>query len=366
MDASYPRFFLGANAPGGFVSRFDHLYSPQEGWFAYILKGGPGTGKSSLMKRAAEEAHCANIPVELIHCSSDPDSLDAVIFPRCKACIVDGTAPHTLDPRYPGVADAIVNLGECWDGAQLEAARTQIIQASEKTSGYHQRAQRYLAACGALQDDCHRMIRAGLDLDKLQRFAANLCKRLFSKAGGAPGRETVRLISAVTPEGIVYYEDTLKQFCDYIYVIEDEFDSMGSVLLEQIRDKALLAGADVISCYCPMSPLKRIEALIIPSINFAFAVANSWHPLSGITPYRRIHARRFLKAGLVSARRQKLGFNRRISRALLAEAVTNLRLAKETHDELEAFYERSMDYSKVDAIYDSLIADIFRRSCFSD
>ena len=46
MDASYPRFFLGANAPGGFVSRFDHLYSPQEGWFAYILKGGPGTGRS--------------------------------------------------------------------------------------------------------------------------------------------------------------------------------------------------------------------------------------------------------------------------------------------------------------------------------
>ena len=93
-ECTAPRFFLGANCPDGFISRFDHLYDPENGWFAYILKGGPGTGKSTLMRRAAEHALGQGVQVEMIHCSSDPDGLDAVIFPDYKACIVDGTAPQ--------------------------------------------------------------------------------------------------------------------------------------------------------------------------------------------------------------------------------------------------------------------------------
>ena len=48
------RFFLGANTPGGFVGYIDDLYDAKDGWQAYIIKSGPGTGKSSL-RRAARE-----------------------------------------------------------------------------------------------------------------------------------------------------------------------------------------------------------------------------------------------------------------------------------------------------------------------
>ena len=41
MQYELPKYFLGANTPSGFISRFDHLYDPDDGWFAYILKGGP-------------------------------------------------------------------------------------------------------------------------------------------------------------------------------------------------------------------------------------------------------------------------------------------------------------------------------------
>lgn len=93
-DKSAPCFFLGANSPCGFVSRFDSLYDPEGGWHAFVLKGGPGTGKSTLMHRVAAAAQEAHAQVERIHCSSDPASLDAVILPGQKLCIVDGTAPH--------------------------------------------------------------------------------------------------------------------------------------------------------------------------------------------------------------------------------------------------------------------------------
>lgn len=87
-------FFLGANTPSGFYSLYDQLIDPDEARRVYLLKGGPGCGKSSLMRRVAAALEEAGEAAEYIQCSGDPGSLDAVVFPRLGAAIVDATAPH--------------------------------------------------------------------------------------------------------------------------------------------------------------------------------------------------------------------------------------------------------------------------------
>lgn len=87
-------FFLGANSPTGFVSQFSKVYNLTDGWRVYIIKGGPGTGKSSLMKKIAAAAQNIGLSTQLCYCSSDPKSLDAVIIPERLFMIADGTAPH--------------------------------------------------------------------------------------------------------------------------------------------------------------------------------------------------------------------------------------------------------------------------------
>ena len=47
-------FYLGANSPTGFYSLYDQLLEPEQAETIYILKGGPGCGKSSLMRRVAQ------------------------------------------------------------------------------------------------------------------------------------------------------------------------------------------------------------------------------------------------------------------------------------------------------------------------
>lgn len=47
------RFFLGAEFPQGFVSLFDQLEHGKDGWRMFVMKGGPGSGKSTLMKKIA-------------------------------------------------------------------------------------------------------------------------------------------------------------------------------------------------------------------------------------------------------------------------------------------------------------------------
>ena len=91
-------YFLGANSPHGFYSLYDELIDRSQAKAVYILKGGPGCGKSTLIKRVGDAAQRAGFPAEYIPCSGDPDSMDAIILPEQKVAIVDGTAPHAAAP----------------------------------------------------------------------------------------------------------------------------------------------------------------------------------------------------------------------------------------------------------------------------
>ena len=55
-DAYAIRYFLGANSPQGFYSLYSELLPPETASAVYILKGGPGCGKSTLMGRVAKAA----------------------------------------------------------------------------------------------------------------------------------------------------------------------------------------------------------------------------------------------------------------------------------------------------------------------
>ncbi|MBQ8793259.1 MAG: hypothetical protein IJZ63_00755 [Clostridia bacterium] len=56
MKNEFSKYFLAANSAEGFVSHFGDNYDYADGWRAYIIKGGPGTGKSSFMKYITAKA----------------------------------------------------------------------------------------------------------------------------------------------------------------------------------------------------------------------------------------------------------------------------------------------------------------------
>lgn len=92
-------FFLGGNTAQGFYSLADRIIEPSEADAIYILKGGAGCGKSSLMKKIAQRAEERGSAAHRFYCSGDPESLDAVLLPDQKVMLVDGTAPHGAAPE---------------------------------------------------------------------------------------------------------------------------------------------------------------------------------------------------------------------------------------------------------------------------
>ena len=130
--------FVSANGFTGFRSQYDKVFRQEEFKRIFVIKGGPGTGKSTLMRKIADR-YKEKVKETIIYCSSDPTSLDGVILSNgsIKIGLVDATAPHERDAQYPGVCDEIINLGEALNPKNLSAFRERIFAlASLKKSAY--------------------------------------------------------------------------------------------------------------------------------------------------------------------------------------------------------------------------------------
>ncbi|MFZ5354266.1 MAG: ATPase [Bacillota bacterium] len=88
--------FPGGNTSKGFYSFYDHII-PIDAKRIFVIKGGPGVGKSSLMKAVAEEFLAQGYDVEKHYCSSDNNSLDGLVIPKANIALIDGTAPQRVD-----------------------------------------------------------------------------------------------------------------------------------------------------------------------------------------------------------------------------------------------------------------------------
>lgn len=349
------RYFLGANSPQGFYSLYDQLIDPKKAKAIYILKGGAGCGKSTLMRRVAQQMEQAGKCVEYIHCSADPESLDGILIPECNCAVVDGTAPHVSEPQFPGVVESYVNLGSCYNRKALQKAREEILTCMDGYKEHYARAYRCLRAASEIQNDIRSTLITKEMEEKAAKRARGILAREIGKCGDGHGRVTKRFLRAVTHRGIVCYYTTAEILCKRIYVLEDHHYS-SHLLLSHLLNGAVSAGLDVILCPSPMSP-ELPEHLLIPSLSLAFVTAPAglvW----GRRPYRRIHMTSMADNTLLQHNKARLRFAQKISSSLTDEAVGSLAQAKAMHDELEALYNPYVDFSKVEQIADNIATEI--------
>ena len=348
-------FFLGANTPFGFHSLFRELYDPADGWRAYILKGGPGTGKSTFMKTIAAKCAAAGVGAETIRCASDPHSLDAVRIESKKICIADGTAPHVLEPKYPGAVETTLDLSVFWDDAILRENRGEIVRLFAENASAHRRCVRFLQAAESLSRDVRRIALACVDTDKIERYASRFASRRFGAPRGTVGREVTRFLSAVTPDGIYIHRDTLDALCDEVLIIDDPYGAASAALLSCLRRYALGAGLDAIVCPCPLHPDAGPQDLLIPQLRLGIVTENAFRRFDGTST---IHASRFTDSAAMRDHRSRVTFSRRTEKELLEEAVSACSDALSVHNELETYYKRAMDFDAVTRLAEKTAAEI--------
>ncbi len=340
---SHVDFFLGATTAAGFHGYFSQL-GPQEGHHLYLLKGGPGCGKSTLMRRLAKQAQ---EPIQYIHCCSDPHSLDGVIFCDQGAAVLDATAPHTVEPNAPGAAETVICLYDSLDSSKLRPQQKMIEDLIAQGVGIKHRAARYVASASNLLFDNRRTAACATDFNKIRRYVSGLADRVLPR-GKTTGREQIRLLSGITPEGMIFYRDTIPALANQIYVFQDTYGAASRLAMELLRAEALARGCFVITCRCALHPDDKIDHLILPGLGIAFLTSNPWHTCR-FPGQKNIHCSRFMDTVHLRLSHNRMRFNQKTADSFLEQAIELMAQARSCHDSLEACYAPAVDFAAVDA-----------------
>ena len=340
------KYFAAANGFNGFKSYFDKVFSPYELDRIYILKGGPGTGKSSFMKKIANEFSEKN-EVELIYCSSDTHSLDGVIISSDKAriAILDGTAPHATDPHLPGVVESIINLGEYWNEKTLINSKENIKIATKSKAKHYSLAYKYLMLAGKFDTLTEEIINEIYTVDDSEIICEILGSAISSE------KSDIRLITSFSKDGFSSFPTLAEAARSIKYAVGiygSEYLFMKH--LKKITDAGRLLYTDF------PTPLdeNKTEAIYFPKSEFAICTENK----KTLDTELVIDTSRFIDIHLLSKRRDALEFLWRERELMLWNATDEFKKASDAHFELEKIYTSSMNFEKIDEINQEYVKEI--------
>jgi len=349
---NHRHLFPGNNTSEGFFSYYSHILPQREANRIFCLKGGPGVGKSTFMYRVADRFAARGYMIEYLHCSSDPESLDGIVIPVLHVALIDGTAPHVVDPINPGAVDEIVNLGAYWDRERIARHRDDVITIGVQIGQLFRRAYRYLAAAKCLMDDALALY-APQDGSGAYAEAERIISAHLGSAAleAKPGRIRRMFASGITPLGVVQYINTLVGEDFTVCAVDSRWGAGVTDLLSRVSDAAVMRGLDVEQYCCPMDPAKRIDHLIVPARKLALISRGRY-----IDPV--INAESVIDMAQYAGCSETADFAERGFDTLLNEALFTLNRAKETHDQIEQYYVPYMDFEAVDRKAEELIQAI--------
>lgn len=331
--------FAAVNSGKGFVSFYQDVLWRDGIERRYLIKGGPGTGKSTLMRRLGEAAVARGLDVEHYRCSSDPESLDAIVIDG-RVAVMDATAPHCEEPKVVGAVDRLIDLGAFWDADGLAKHREQIEELGEKKSACYRGAYRFLSAAMAVQAQNRELISPYIRREKLRKAATRAAKDIPDGAGYCL---LTGVRSSVGMRGRVTL-DTYEKEAESLYSIRDDY-GCGSLFLSMLADEAMKKGNRIRVSYCPIDP-SYPDAILFEESGRAFVLDAQESRGVGVINMRRFIDRSALGLGSVEGRRAKREYreNLRIYEGLLRSAEDRLAQAGEYHFALEEIYKKYMDF----------------------
>lgn len=342
-------YFASANSADGFYSLFGEAYSEDKYKSVYILKGGPGTGKSTLMDSIAARAEREGIEFEALLCSSDSGSLDGIIFDSLGTAIFDGTAPHCHDPFYPGVCGSIINLGAMWNEDELRGHRSEIERLFKSKSIAYERAYRLLRAAGIARRDVIGAYERAVDDAKMDSAMRRMIRQLIGRGDG--GEERRRFISAHSTSGAVRLDTLERGAATTVTVSRDH--GAGYIYMRRLREET--HGAEMTVALDALLP-ELCEAIYYPGTGVLVKLADEDDYERGDI---RINCGRFVKNESIRPDRAKIRFSEKSADALIEEALSSLSEAGRIHAEIETIYTPAMDFDGVTKEARALESKIF-------
>ena len=345
------RCFLGANTPEGFRSEYRSLQTDPAIHRLLILKGGPGCGKSTLMKTVAESAENLGLRTRRIFCSSDPESLDGLVVPELGFAMADGTAPHVMEPELCGCGENYINLGRFYRASP--AAEAGIRAEKNNNRLCYGPVYAALAGCAAAQHGMQAI--AGQTGEEICREALRQLAREKLPEGSGNGHMLRCYLSGITPAGMVSFEPS----CRTVWVIRDSF-RLAAPLLGRLCTAYRKAGHDVVLAMDPLDP-DQPAGLLIPELETAYLRIDPLFPL-GKKALKQLNLDAAAESVIPASHRERMSELLALRRRFAEEALFWLRRAKVHHDALESLCRPMVDYDAVTAETERIVQTLLNEA----
>lgn len=342
-------YFAGANTGDGFLGSYGDIANENELERVYIIKGGPGTGKSSLMRKIAKDAEVCGISVTFYLCGSDPDSLDCIVIDG-RIAVLDGTFPHVKDMKYPGARSSIIDLSKCWNDKVLEKHGTEIISSSALKSFEYASAYRYLKSAEQIELDNAEYRNRTFNSQKAEAFASRFVKKLGKPNLKSPSVKHL-YTAGVTMKGLTRVP-TLYDKAAIKLIVKDSF-GCSTDILNILYEKLASAGFSLIVGHVPLS--NSISEIYVADAGVVIT-AFDWQSGDKI-----INADRFVDKEALPQVKGKIRLASKCREECITVALASLKKAAEYHFALENIYIDAMNFDVLNTITEQLKSEILGR-----
>lgn len=340
-------YFATANTCKGFISYYDYVIN--EAKRVYIIKGAPGCGKSTFMRKIGEELLMEGFEIDFIYSPLDINAVDGIFIHEIDIAVVNGSYPNLIDPKYPGAVERILNFGDYWDIDYLREKKDEIKYYFDEIDKHFKIFYDYLAKAKLIHDRWEVEYLKGMNFKKADEITEDLIKSVIINRIDKTAKEWHRFAGALTPQGQLSFYDELTKQIKNKYIVKGRPGTGKSTMTKKVAKAALQNGYSVEYYHCSFDP-DSIDMIIIPELSFALLDGTAPHEFEPENNDKTIDMFECIDKDIVHEDEEPI-------KSIGLDYIKEIEKAKfiyrkiyELNCELEKYYINAIDFNDVNAL----------------
>lgn len=342
--------FTSSNTCDGFHSFISDLVKPLQR--VYILKGAPGSGKSTFIRMLGESLAERGYEVVFWLSAADPLNPEGLYLPRLDLAVVNGSQGQGLDPHYPGATGEVIVMEQYQDREALRRDGSEIIALIDRLESEGQQVKMILKQAAGTRQDIKKIVARHLQLEKINGLADQLEGEWFQEGPA----ERHFYASSFTAEGTINYIDEISRRCQRRYVLKGASGTGQAIIIAEIAERSRRQGW-YLEYYHSGLDREDIMMLLIPSQGIALIDAADTE--LSLCPWDVvIDMNEYLEESYSLEQAQAAAELRRSYETLLLQAWEGLEHAQKTLLDLKKIYSAATDFNSIERRREKVLQDI--------
>ncbi len=354
MTGSIINFYASGNTARGFANQFDSSVQGLER--LYILNGGPGTGKTTIIRAISDHMARIGYDIWLIHCASDNGELDGVIVPDLKAGVIDGTAPREINHQLSAEKVQYIHLDAALDPSQLLVQQSAIDSLNIDIAQAYERAYSGFAEALRIHDEWETIYIANMNFLAADELTNRYIHQILygDQKREKQSRVDHRFLGAATPRGAVDHVPNLTEGLKR-YLVKGRAGSGKSTMLKKIAAAGIERGFDVEIYHCGFDP-NSLDMVIVRELGFAIFDSTAPHEYFPDRSSDEIvdMYEHCINPGTDEAHASSISEIKERYSAKMKESIQHLSIVKSLNDQLAQIYIQAMNSQYIDQVKDKI------------